>query len=56
MELENKAGVEEFALPSPVFQDVTEDLFYTGGNLAEMPDEEFRRGLSQRLRNPENQS
>lgn len=54
MELENKAGVDELALPSFVLQDVTEDPFFTGGNLVAITDEEFRQGLSQRLRDHEN--
>jgi CYTH domain-containing protein len=50
MELEKKAGVDEFVLPSFVLREVTEDPFFTGGNLATMTDEEFRQGLSQRIR------
>jgi CYTH domain-containing protein len=53
MELEKKAGVDELALPSFVLQDVTEDPFFTGGSLVTMTDEEFRQGLSQRLRDHE---
>ena len=56
MELENKAGVDELALPSFVLKDVTEDPFFTGGSLMTMTDEEFRQGLSQRLRDQENLS
>jgi CYTH domain-containing protein len=54
MEVENKAGVDKLAFPSFVLKEVTEDLFFTGGNLATMTDEEFRQGLSQRLRDHEN--
>jgi CYTH domain-containing protein len=53
MEFENKAKVNEFVLPSFVLKDVTEDPFFTGGNLVTMTDEEFRQGLSQRLRDHE---
>ena len=54
MEVEKKAGDDELALPSFVLKDVTEDPFFTGGNLVTMMDEEFRQGLSQRLRDHEN--
>ncbi|HLO14001.1 MAG TPA: hypothetical protein VK206_04170 [Anaerolineales bacterium] len=54
MEAEKKVGVDELALPSFVLKDVTEDPFFTGGNLVAMPDEEFKQGLSQRLRDHEN--
>jgi len=54
MELEEKAGVNDFTLPSFVLHDVTEDLFFTGGNLVTMTDEEFQQGLSQRLGDNEN--
>jgi len=54
MEVEKKAGVDELALPSFVLKDVTEDPFFTSGNLVTMTDEEFRQGLSQRLRDHEN--
>jgi len=54
MEVEKKAGVDELALPSFVLKEVTEDPFFTGGNLVTMTDEEFRQGLSQRLRDHEN--
>ena len=54
MELEKKAESDEFAFPSFVLQDVTEDPFFTGGSLVTMTDEEFRQGLSQRLRRHEN--
>lgn len=50
MEMENKAAVHDLVLPSFVLKDVTEDPFFTGGNLVKMTDEEFRQGLSQRLR------
>lgn len=54
MELEIKAGTDEFALPSFVLKDVTNDLFFTGGNLISLTDEEFRQGLLQRIRDYEN--
>lgn len=50
MELENKADAAAFVLPSFVLKDVTDDPFFSGGNLAAMADEEFSRELSQRLR------
>ncbi len=49
MEVEKKAVVDELALPSFVLRDVTEDPFFTGGNLVTMTDKEFRQGLAQRL-------
>jgi CYTH domain-containing protein len=54
MEVENEPGVKDLVLPSFVLKDVTEDPFFTGGNLVTMPDEEFKQGLSQRLRDHEN--
>jgi adenylate cyclase len=54
MELENKAEADELDLISFVLQDVTDDPFFTGGNLVMMTDEEFKQGLSQRLRDNEN--
>lgn len=54
MEVEKKTGVNDLALPSFVLKDVTEDRFFTGGNLVTMTEEEFRQGLSQRLRDHEN--
>ncbi len=54
MELEKKEEAYEIVLPSFVLKDVTDDLFFTGGNLIGMTDEEFRQGLSQRLRNHKN--
>ena len=50
IELEKRAGADELALPMFVIKDVTEDSFFTGGKLVTMSDEEFRLGLSQRLR------
>jgi len=49
VEAEKKAEVAELALPAFVLGEVTEDPFFTGGNLIMLTDEEFRRGLSQRL-------
>ena len=54
MEMENKAGVGDLALPSFILKEVTEDPFFTGGNLVTMTGEEFRQGLSLRLRDHEN--
>ena len=54
MELEQKTGADELVLPSFVLKDVTEDPFFTGGNLVTMTDEEFQQGLSQRLHDHEN--
>jgi CYTH domain-containing protein len=50
MEFEGQLELSEFALPLFALKDVTEDPFFTGGNLVIMTDEEFRKGLSQRLR------
>ena len=49
MELESDPPGEENALPSFALNDVTEDPFFTGGNLVMMSDEEFRQGLTQRM-------
>ncbi len=49
MEFDGQSELGEFALPSLALKDVTNDLFFTGGNLVAMTDEEFRQGLSQRL-------
>ena len=54
LEFEKQAGSDEFVLPSFFLKDVTEDAFFTGGNLAMMTDEEFRQGLSRRFRDHEN--
>jgi CYTH domain-containing protein len=54
MEMEKRADANELALPSFVIKNVTEDPFFTGGNLMTMTDEEFRQGLLQRLRDHEN--
>jgi CYTH domain-containing protein len=54
LEMEHKAEVSESVLASFVLKDVTEDPFFTGGNLVMMTEEEFRQGLSQRLRDHEN--
>jgi CYTH domain-containing protein len=55
-ELENKAEADEYVLPSFVLKDVTDDPFFTGGNLVTMTNEEFKQGLSQCLRDHENLS
>ncbi len=54
IELEKKAEADAFVLPSFVLKDVTDDPFFTGGNLVTMTNEEFKRGLSQRIRDHEN--
>jgi CYTH domain-containing protein len=54
MEVEKKEEASESILPSFVLKDVTNDPFFTGGNLVTMSDEEFRQGLSQRLHDPRN--
>jgi CYTH domain-containing protein len=53
IELEKKGEADAFVLPSFVLKDVTEDPFFTGGNLVTMTDEEFKHGLSQRIRDLE---
>ncbi|HLO17060.1 MAG TPA: hypothetical protein VK206_19660, partial [Anaerolineales bacterium] len=50
MEFEKKSELEEVVLPLFALKDVTDDPFFTGGNLAVMTDEEFRQGLSQSSR------
>ena len=50
IEFENKSELDEFALPLFALKDVTDDSFFTGGNLVTMTDDEFRKGLSQRTR------
>jgi hypothetical protein len=52
--LENKSEVDRVALPSFVLKDVTDDPFFTGGNLVTMTAEEFKQGLSHRIRDVEN--
>jgi CYTH domain-containing protein len=54
METEKKSEANEFILPSFVGKDVTDDSFFTGGNLVRMTDEEYRQGLSQRIRDYKN--
>ena len=50
MEFEGQSELGEFALPLFALKEVTDDPFFTGGNLVTMTEEEFRQGLSQRLR------
>lgn len=50
MELEEEGELDEFAVPLFALEDVTDDPWFTGGNLARMTNLEFRQGLSQRLR------
>ena len=47
MEFERQSELDEITLPVFALQDVTDDPFFTGGNLVAMTDEEFRKGLSQ---------
>lgn len=54
MELERKEEAYKIVLPSFVLKDVTDDPFFTGGRLVAMTDEEFKQGLSQRLRDHQN--
>lgn len=54
MEFEKKAELDEFAVPAFALEDVTDDPFFTGGNLVVITDEEFKQGLSQRLRDHKN--
>lgn len=48
-EMEAKAKGDEGTLPMFALQEVTDDSFFQGGNLACLTDEEFRQGLAQRL-------
>ncbi len=50
MEFQGQSELSKFALPVFALKDVTDDSFFTGGNLVTMTDEEFSIGLSQRLR------
>ena len=50
MEFEGRSELGEVDLPLFALKDVTDDPFFTGGNLVTMTDEEFRQGLSQHLR------
>ena len=50
IEFESKSKLDEFTLPLFALEDVTNDPFFSGGNLVIMTDEEFRKGLSQRVR------
>jgi CYTH domain-containing protein len=49
IELESRREAEALALPSFAFKDVTDDPFFTGGNLVIMTGEEFTYGLSERM-------
>jgi len=53
-EFEKKVEGDEFVLPAFVLKDVTDDPFFTGGNLVSMTEKEFRQGLSQRIRDHQN--
>jgi len=50
MEIEGQSELDELALPLFALKEVTDDPFFSGGNLVTMTKEEFRQGLSQRLR------
>ena len=50
MEFDGQSELGEFALPLFALKEVTDDPFFAGGNLVTMTEEEFRQGLSQRLR------
>jgi CYTH domain-containing protein len=50
IEFENKAEPDEFTLPVFALKDVTDDPFFTGGNLVTMTTDEFRKGLAQHTR------
>ena len=49
IEFENETRLEEIEPPSIALFEVTEDPFFTGGNLVRMTDDEFRQGLIQRM-------
>ncbi|HEX6269495.1 MAG TPA: hypothetical protein VFZ43_04620 [Anaerolineales bacterium] len=49
IKFERKSELYAFALPWFALKDVTDDPFFSGGNLVIMTEEEFRQGLSQRL-------
>jgi CYTH domain-containing protein len=50
MEFEKGSELSEFALPLFALKDVTDDPFFTGGHLVIVTDEEFKEGLSRRIR------
>ena len=54
MELEKPAEAPESNLPAFVLKDITNDPFFTGGNLVAITDQEFKQGLSQHLHDHEN--
>jgi CYTH domain-containing protein len=49
VEWDEAGRAEEIHLPGFMRKDVTSDPFFRGGNLAMMPDEDFRRGLAAHL-------
>ncbi len=49
MEVEKTSEVENPVLPLFAIQDVTDDPFFSGGNLATVREEEFQQTLSQRI-------
>jgi len=50
MEFEKESESGEFPLPLFALKEVTDDPFFTGGHLVIVTDEEFKQGLSQRIR------
>ena len=50
MEFEKTSELDELVLPLFALKDVTDDPFFSGGNLAMVRDNEFQPGLSQRIR------
>jgi CYTH domain-containing protein len=53
-EFKEESEWSEIAVPVFGLKDVTDDPFFTGGNLVMMTDEEFTQGLSQRIRDHQN--
>ena len=51
VEVERTTELDDPVLPLFAYKDVTDDPFFSGGNLAVVKDEEFRHGLSQRIHN-----
>ena len=49
VEFEGPSELDDIVFPFFAIKEVTDDPFFSGGNLAIMTDEEFRQGLSQRL-------
>jgi CYTH domain-containing protein len=49
LELEVTMPSNDVDLPSFILKEITNDPFFSGGNLAMMTDEEFRQGLRERI-------